>query len=103
VLQEFRIRVLNGRETSGPVGLGMDSGGNLYVSNAAESVVKVYDLDGHAKSSLGHFGSAAGEFNAPSGLWIDVMDRIYVADTNNSRVQIFQLPSGSVPTSGGTQ
>ncbi len=103
VLQEFNIRVLSGRDASGPVGLGMDSMGNLYVSNAAESVVKIYDLDGHLKSSLGRFGSAAGEFSAPSGLWIDVIDRIYIADTNNSRVQIFQLPSAAVATPGGTQ
>lgn len=103
VLGEFKIRVLSGRDSSGPVGLGMDSMGNLYVSNAAESVVKVYDADGRLKNSLGHFGSAAGEFSAPSGLWIDVIDRIYIADTNNSRVQIFQLPSPSAPTPGGTQ
>jgi hypothetical protein len=36
-------------------------------------------------------------------LWIDVIDRIYVADTNNSRVQIFQLPSGPASANGGTQ
>ncbi len=103
VLQEFNIRVLNGNDGRRPHGLGMDSMGNLYVSSPADSAVKVFDLDGHFKNLLGHFGSAAGEFSAPSGLWIDIIDRIYIADTNNSRVQIFQLPSGSAPANGGTQ
>lgn len=103
VLREFNIRIRTGSETAGPVGLGMDSTGDIYVSSAAESVVRVYDLNGHFKSSLGHPGSAAGEFSGPSGLWIDIIDRIYIADTNNSRVQIFQLASGSEPKPGGTQ
>jgi sugar lactone lactonase YvrE len=33
----------------------------------------------------------AGEFNSPAGLWIDGRNRLYVADTNNGRVQVFQL------------
>lgn len=103
VLGEFDIRILTGRDTAGGVGLGMDSTGILYVSHAAESVVKVYDSDGHQKSSLGRFGSAAGEFSNPSGLWIDVIDRIYVADTDNSRVQMFQLPPGPSLAVTGSQ
>jgi hypothetical protein len=32
-----------------------------------------------------------GEFNSPAGLWIDGTNRLYVGDTNNGRVQVFQL------------
>ncbi len=103
VLTEFDIRDPYGRDAAGGVGLGIDSTGNLYVSSATQSVVKVYDPEGHQKSSLGRFGSAAGEFSSPSGLWIDLIDRIYVADTNNSRVQMFQLPSAPSPAVAGSQ
>jgi hypothetical protein len=36
-------------------------------------------------------------------LWIDIIDRIYIADTNNSRVQIFQLPPVPAARPAGTQ
>jgi hypothetical protein len=103
ILKEFRIKILTGQDAASAVGLGMDSTGNLYVSDVAKSGVKIYDPDGHFKSVLGHFGSAAGEFSVPSGLWIDSMDRMYIADMNNSRVQMFQLPSVIAQASGGGQ
>jgi sugar lactone lactonase YvrE len=103
VLEEFRIRPLNDRSASGVIGLGMDSTGSLYVSDTKRSGVKIYSPDGHFENVLGHFGSAAGEFNAPSGLWIDAADRMYIADRNNSRVQIFQLPSATAQVSSNVQ
>jgi DNA-binding beta-propeller fold protein YncE len=36
-----------------------------------------------------------GEFNSPAGLWIDGANRLYVADTNNGRVQVFQISHDS--------
>jgi sugar lactone lactonase YvrE len=99
VLEEFNIRHRTGRrETAGEIGLGLDSAGNVYVSDAAESVIRVYDQHGHLRTSLGRPGSGAGEFSAPSGLWIDAAGRIYIADANNSRVEIFQIGPASPPT-----
>jgi len=40
---------------------------------------------------LGRRGFGAEEFNVPSGVWIDPADGIYVADTRNSRVQVFHV------------
>jgi len=91
VLGQFSISALAGRGTLGEIGLGIDSVGNLYVSNLGESSVRIYDQAGHLRSSFGRPGYGAGEFNAPSGLWIDLIDRVYIADTKNHRVQIFQL------------
>lgn len=91
VLGQFSIRTLTGRETAAAIGLGIDSVGNLYVSNVGESSVRTYDQGGHLRSSFGQMGYGAGEFYSPTGLWIDSTDRIYVADTNNHRVQVFQL------------
>jgi sugar lactone lactonase YvrE len=91
---QFNIRVLTGRETADEIGLTMDTADNLYLSNLGESTVRIYDQSGHLKSSFGRLG----EFNAPSGLWIDSTNRMYIADTNNRRVLMFQLePSSSDP------
>lgn len=38
---------------------------------------------------FGSFGAGAGQFDRPSGIAIDINDEIYIADTQNDRVQIF--------------
>src|SRR5262249_28085004 len=40
-------------------------------------------------STLGHAGTAPGEFNRPEGLCLDSQDRLYVADSCNHRIQVF--------------
>jgi len=42
-------------------------------------------------ASFGQPGQELGEFSEPDGLWIDSANRLYVADSGNGRVQIFQL------------
>ena len=39
---------------------------------------------------FGSRGREPGQFWLPAGIWIDGNDRIYVADSYNGRVQIFQ-------------
>lgn len=89
-LTEFNIRPVTGREAKPEIALGFDSARNLYVSNVYDSTVRIYDQGGHLVSSFGHTGTGIGEFSQPSGLWIDAADRIYVADTNNRRIQVFE-------------
>ncbi|HYN15252.1 MAG TPA: 6-bladed beta-propeller [Terriglobales bacterium] len=79
--------VLRSQET----GLGVDSFGNIYVSFASASMVRVYNHDAALLSSFGYEGIRIGEFNSPTGLWLDSTNHIYVADTGNVRVQVFQL------------
>jgi sugar lactone lactonase YvrE len=75
-------------------GLGLDRDGNIYVSYVGTSEVRVYNEDGGLLASFGQSGSRAGEFSAPRGLWVNASDRLYVADTENVRVQLFQLTAG---------
>jgi DNA-binding beta-propeller fold protein YncE len=72
-------------------GLGVDEQGNVYVSSNSASVITVYSKDGRCLASFGQLGRRVGEFAGPNGLWIDSDNRIYVADSGNGRVQIFQL------------
>jgi DNA-binding beta-propeller fold protein YncE len=39
---------------------------------------------------FGALGGGPGQFNLPAGLYVDAEDRLYVADSFNRRVQIFQ-------------
>jgi len=91
-VRSFNLRnVLVPPDKIAEAGLAVDSTGNIYVSNAGSSAVKIYSQAGQLLASMGRAGSRPQEFDLPSGVWIDASDRIYVADTRNSRVQVFQF------------
>ncbi len=78
-------------------GLGTDQEGNVYVSSFDGALIRVYAGDGRLLSCFGQPGRGAGEFANPGGLWIDASDRLYVADSGNGRVQLFQLRATKYP------
>ena len=84
------IAVMEG-SYGGPDGLAVDSSGNLFVSDPAAGSIHAFDHNGALIYSFGRPGSKHGEFHFPRGLWIDEHDQIYVADSKNGRVQVFQL------------
>ncbi|MGB9204481.1 MAG: 6-bladed beta-propeller [Terriglobales bacterium] len=80
-----------GQSVADGVGLGVDLMGNIYVSSTRDSHIGIYGRDGRQLGSFGRPGIEIGEFNSPAGLWIDGTNRLYVGDTNNGRIQVFQL------------
>ncbi len=80
-----------GQSVADGVGLGVDLAGNIYVSSTRDSRIGIYRRDGRQLGFFGRPGMEIGEFNSPAGLWIDGTNRLYVGDTNNGRVQVFQL------------
>lgn len=80
------------------MGLAMDASGNIYLSNGGWDGFRIYHADGQLVGALARFGEHRSEFNTPSGIWIDAIGRIFVADTSNSRVHMFQ-PLESKPAS----
>jgi DNA-binding beta-propeller fold protein YncE len=97
-MAQFRILAVPGPPILDEVGLSVDRTGNIYVSYARDSQIRIYSPDGSLLRSFGRTGAGIGEFNSPAGLWIDGTNRLYVADTNNGRVQVFQLSRNSVTT-----
>ena len=55
--------------------------------------VQIFDNKGRFLLAFGNAGNEAGEFWLPAGLFI-AEDRIYVADSYNKRVQVFQFLGG---------
>ena len=53
--------------------------------------VQIFNKNGNYVYSFGTQGRQAGEFWMPSGIYIDAQNNIYVADSYNSRIQIFNL------------
>ena len=77
----------------------MDGAGNIYVSDPQLNHVQVFSHDGQLLYTFGETGTGVGQFNGVSGLWVDSGHCLYAADTNNKRVQLFEL--GPLPSSGG--
>jgi len=75
-------------------GVTVDRDGNLYVSYVGRSIIGVYKKDGTLIGSFGQPGSRMGEFQAAKEVWVDASNRVYVADTGNARVQVFQVSRG---------
>ena len=61
----------------------------LYVTDILDQDIKVYDLDGNLVTRFGRPGSEKGEFSYPNGITADESGYIYVSDSNNGRVQVF--------------
>jgi sugar lactone lactonase YvrE len=72
-----------------PKGIAVDSGGHIYVVEGFNDVVQIFDDRGRLLLAFGGSGSAIGQFWLPTGIAI-ANDRVYVADSANRRLQIFE-------------
>jgi len=51
--------------------------------------VQVFNREGQLLYYFGERGTGAGQFQLPTGLFIDHDDRIFIVDSYNRRIQVF--------------
>ncbi len=73
-----------------PMGLVIDTFGQLYVADAGNNRIQVIDPTGHFIAEFGSFGWREGEFDYPNDVALS-MGNLYVADTGNNRIQFCNL------------
>lgn len=96
-------------ELNFPRGIALDAAGNLYVADSGNHRVVRFDASGESSSwggfcdlsgetlsdecldpdGDGPLPAAPGRFNSPWGIAVDAQGRVYVADTWNHRIQVF--------------
>ncbi|MFQ5773640.1 MAG: 6-bladed beta-propeller [Kiloniellaceae bacterium] len=76
-----------------PKGVAVDAEGDVYLVDALFNRVQIFDSNGRFLLAFGAEGTNVGSFWLPSGMFI-ARDRIYVADSYNRRVQVFQFLGG---------
>lgn len=76
-----------------PTGMAVDSANNLlYVVDTHLHSVLVFDLKTlKHERTIGERGKEEGSFNFPSAISVDSKGRIYVVDTMNARMQVFDV------------
>jgi tripartite motif-containing protein 71 len=90
-------------------GIAIDSAGNVYVADTGNNRVQKFDSNGNFITKFGSmcqlFASEQngcidpdgagplslgdGQFMLPQGITVDASGKVYVADTGNSRIQVF--------------
>jgi DNA-binding beta-propeller fold protein YncE len=80
-------------ELNGPMGIALDVGGNIMVSDKSDCV-HVFQQDGTFLRSVGRNGTGCGELHGPGGVAVDGAGNIVVADCKNRRVQVFAYANG---------
>ncbi len=90
-----------------PVGLALDTTNRfLYVVDTQQDQVIVYDADSLkllrriGTGGKNHFLTSPGDFGAPQGIALDKDGNIYVTDTMNNRVEIFDADGNFISQFG---
>jgi hypothetical protein len=72
-----------------PVGIAINGGNQIYVTDKGNSRVQKFDLSGNFISSWGSIGSGDGQFSDPQGIAVNGGNDVYVVDKQNHRIQRF--------------
>lgn len=93
---------------SSPTGIAVDRDGNLYFADTGNHSIRKETVDGVVSTLAGNgvAGFADGEgaaarFSNPSGVAVDGVGNVYVADSGNHRIRKI-LPTGEVSTLAGS-
>lgn len=87
-------------QLNGPLGMEI-SGDRFFVADSRTNEVKELSLSGGLLLRVGRFGHDDGELDHPSDVTIDPSGNIYVADTDNERISIFDARGEFLRNIGG--
>ncbi len=93
----------------GPTGVFVDSSGNMFIPDnsrirevvAATGIIQTVAGNGTYGSSGDGGPATSAELYVPIGVFVDSSGNIFIADTNNNRIQEVVAPTGTIQTIAG--
>lgn len=77
------------KELNKPVNLAVDPAGNVYVTDAFNFSVKIFNASGKLVRTIGSAGDGPGTFARPKGIALDSESHVYIIDASFDNYQIF--------------
>src|SRR5439155_449560 len=103
--------VATSASVSGPAGVAVDAGGNLYIANYSTHRIRKVDaatgiittVAGNGTISFAGDGGAAtnASLNYPASVALDASRNLYIADPNNNRIRKVAAATGIITTVAG--
>lgn len=87
-----------------PQGMAMDENDHLWVADASNNRIQVFDVSGDEPlflKSWGETGFDPGQMRFPYQIWLDGKDHLYICEFANHRIQKFTVDGESLGTWGG--
>lgn len=89
-LQESWDTIKGGPPFNRPTAVALSAAGEIYVTDGHANVrVHKFTPDGKLLFSWGEPGNDPGQFKVPHFPWVDKQERVWIADQENHRIQIF--------------
>jgi sugar lactone lactonase YvrE len=85
------LRQIDLIHTDRHTGIAIDSHANLYVSDPSFNRIQIFRHDGSLLSTFDATTISTATFSRPSALWIEAGHCLYVADSENHRIGLFQI------------
>jgi len=74
-----------------PTGVAVGKSGDVFIADGyGNNRIVHVDKQGRFVKAWGKLGNRPGEFSCPHAIGVDSKERVYVADRNNARIQVFQ-------------
>src|SRR5690349_19975540 len=87
-LFQFGTYGMNDGQFRQPIGLAVNSKGDIIVCEYGGHSIQIFDWEGHFISKFGSYGNGDGQFSYPWGVCVTPDDSIIIADTGNNRIQM---------------
>ncbi len=91
------LRAINLAYADYRTGLAVDNRGNIYVSDPVLNQIHVFRHEGQTLYTFDPSTIKGANFSQASGMWVDTGRSLYVVDSQNNRVGLFQINGENAP------